>query len=118
NQLFDDICKKILQTVEGGPYRIISLEGLSYEDVRNFVESYPDADYDYSACDVNYEWPISARFRAAEALKNISAITAQKSGSLSIDIENLIELDRQIIYISVDRVSRHYGGPQEGGWWY
>lgn len=24
----------------------------------------------------------------------------------------------QLVYISIYRVSRHYGGPEEGGWWY
>lgn len=25
---------------------------------------------------------------------------------------------REIVYVSVDELSRHYGGPEEGGWWY
>jgi len=26
--------------------------------------------------------------------------------------------DRDVVYLVVDDVTRHYGGPQEGGWWY
>lgn len=25
---------------------------------------------------------------------------------------------RELVHISVDELSRHYGGPEEGGWWY
>lgn len=25
---------------------------------------------------------------------------------------------RKLVYVAVARVERHYGGPQEGGWWY
>lgn len=28
------------------------------------------------------------------------------------------EYNREVIRISVDLVTRHYGGPEEGGWWY
>lgn len=24
----------------------------------------------------------------------------------------------QVLYVNVYRVTRHYGGPEEGGWWY
>lgn len=25
---------------------------------------------------------------------------------------------RETVYVAVDELSRHYGGPEEGGWWY
>ena len=95
DELLKEIQCRILRHAQDGPFREVDLRELSNDEVQAFMLENPGADY-YTPgyCEV----PISARVPVLDELGNPAAISEY--------------------FVVVDRISRHYGGPEEGGWWY
>lgn len=48
----------------------------------------------------------------------IEEITDYDGNVIGYQVPVKRKFQREIIYLSVDAITRNYGGPEEGGWWY
>lgn len=94
-ELLQEIQDRISRHAKDGPYREIDLSQHSAKELQQFMSENPEADY-YIPGDC--ELPVSAKVAVVDELGR-PATTSE-------------------YFVAVDRISRHYGGAEEGGWWY
>lgn len=93
DDLVSSLQECILQEAEGGPTKTIDLnecEGARYDALLKREDTEIEGDHDGS--------PRFAHMKLTDEDGN--------------------QPRRATFYIAVDLLTRHYGGPQEGGWWY
>jgi hypothetical protein len=94
--------KAILNEAKDGPYKIVDLPTYGFEDPVTGV--YRELDYDESV----------EKFQS----DNPGAIIHDGYGEGFASVPILPRPQWVTLYLAVDEISRHYGGPEEGGWWY
>ncbi len=94
--------RAILREAHGGPFEIISLPQYEIFDERR--KTYRVLDQEEAI----------ERFQ----LENPRGIVLNSENEILCSVPLEPCPDWMTVYICVDEVSRHYGGPEEGGWWY